>query len=135
MYKWVIEKEFKGHAYTYLSEDGKSFYSDKTEADYIAEGYLVISEDEFFAKVREYEDGLCGDWKEISEERYEEMLDILPPVAWHNGGFFMSERFTGNISAFLQKWHGKYYESLQRMTTPRKDIIASLCAYIEREVA
>ena len=135
MYKWVIEKEFKGHAYTCLSEDGKSFYSDKTEADYIAEGYIIVSDEEFSAKVKEWEDKLCGDWKEISEERYEEMLDILPPVAWYNGGFFMSERFTGNISAFLQKWGGKYYESLQRMSTPRNEIIASLRTFIGKEAA
>lgn len=130
--KYVVNKDnFTGNAKTVIGENGRCPYYGKTEAEYIAKGYAVMEEDEFFALMREWEDNLCGDWKEITAEQYEDALNILPPVAWRDGGFFMSERYTGNISSFYQQINGKYFSSLQRMSTPRAEIIKTLRDYIK----
>lgn len=129
----VNTKEFKGHSYTFLGEDGKCPYTKKTEKEFIKEGYSVLNDDEFDALCKRFEDGLCGDWKEINEDDFEEMLNVLPPVGWYNGGFFMSERYTSNISGFYQEMNGKYYTSLQRMSTPRNEILDSLNKFISKQ--
>ena len=67
-------------------------------------------------------------WKEVDEERYWEMLEILPPIDWEmSRGFMVGEAWdhkrcsvTGAIDAtafgaFARK-DGKYYECLQPMT-------------------
>jgi hypothetical protein len=72
------------------------------------------------------EDELCGHWKEISEERYDNMLNCLPPLHWKNGGFFISELYIGDISSFFQEWRGKYYESMQNIKNKRDIILKEL---------
>lgn len=132
MTKWVVDlKTFDGYAKTYLNDKGIAPYSGKSEAEYIKEGFSILTDEEYLKLIEEWEDGLCGKWQEITAENYEEMFEILPPVAWFNGGFFMMEKYTGNISSFYQKLNGKYYTSLQRMSRPRKDIIEDLRKFIE----
>lgn len=127
--EWVIEQDgYKGSAYCLMN--GRDPYNGKTKAEYEAEGKRVVSMEEFNEEFDKYELSLCGKWKEITEDEYEDMLDVLPPLYWKNGGFFMEEAYTGRVHGFYQKWLGKYYTSLQRITTPREQIIESLCEYI-----
>jgi hypothetical protein len=66
-------------------------------------------------------------WKEVSEERYTEMLEILPPLCWTDKGFLVGEPWrhkkcsvTGwdNLPAFAPflKFRGKYYEGDEPLT-------------------
>lgn len=111
--------------------NGTDLYSGKTVEDYRAEGYTILNESEFDAILTAADDALCGDWKEETAEQYEDALNVLPPLHWHDGGFYIPERYTSNICSFHQKWNGKHYTSLQRTSTPRADIIKSLTAWIE----
>lgn len=132
--RWVVNsKSFNGYAVTYLPDGNKCPYTGKTAAEYIAEGYDVLNDDEFSSLLVNYENSLCGHWKEESAEDYEEALCVLPPVAWYDGGFFMSERWAGNISAFHQEMNGRYYTCLQRMSTPRAAICADLAKFVRKE--
>lgn len=132
--RWVVNsKNFKGAAYTFLPDGNACPYTGKTAAEFIAEGYEVLNDDEFSAFMVNYENGLCGHWTEESAEDYNEALNVLPPVAWYDGGFFMSECWTGNISAFHQEMHGRYYTCLQRMSTPRAAILADLAKFVQQE--
>jgi hypothetical protein len=51
---------------------------------------------------------------EITEERFTEMLEILPPVGWKRSAgsqsFKMSERMTGNLTAIFCEIGGRYFE-------------------------
>lgn len=55
-------------------------------------------------------------WKEVSAERYDEMLNILPPLAWSEKGFLVSEPFSQTVdgqttyAAFVHH-AGRYYEA------------------------
>lgn len=111
--------------------NGVNCYSDETEQDYLNNGYTVLSEDEFTKLVAEYEDSICGHWKEIAKEDYNNALNVLPPVRWYNGGFYISEAYTANIHDFYQEWGGKYYTSLQRITRNRDAIICELKVALE----
>lgn len=107
--------------------DGKiNSYTGKTVDEYRAEGYAVLTSEEFDSIVKAHDDAMCGDWKEETAEQFEYALNVLPPMGWKNGGFFISEADTSNIHAFHQEWNGKYYTSLQRTSTPRAEILESL---------
>lgn len=131
MLECVFKKDsFDGWAKHILS-NGIDTYNNKTKAEYIAEGYDVLTMDDFVDYCNKWEDeNLCDDWKEITEEEYDYALNVLPPVKWYNGGFFISERYTSDISAFYQELNGKYFTSLQRWSTPREQIMESLNNYI-----
>lgn len=106
--------------------NGINSYTGETKADYIKKGYAVLTESEFDEAIKEYEKSICGHWMEISEKFYNQQLNVLPPMKWYNGGFFVSEAMTGSIHGFYQELNGKYYESLQDIFTKREDIIADL---------
>lgn len=56
---------------------------------------------------------LCKPVEEITEEKFYEMLECLPPMLWetHNGcnEFCMSEMYSGNISQQFGRKQGKYF--------------------------
>jgi hypothetical protein len=120
----------KKRNYAMLTLDGISLYSNETADDYVAQGYEILTAEQFNTLWNErwavYESELCGNWKEITAERYDEMLNVLPPMKWTNGGFFLSELHDGNIGYFFQEWWGKYYESMQNVKNERKNILDEL---------
>jgi hypothetical protein len=134
MTEYVIRKadEFHGIAFTVL-EDGIVPLSKKTRAEYETDEYEILSTDEFVKKVNAFFDQVCGKWKEITEERYDEMLNILPPLKWTRGGFYVSEAYTLDIYSFYQRYQGHYYHALFRITTPRGKILESLREYINTQ--
>ncbi len=111
--------------------DGKDSYTGKTESDYINDGFAVMTESEFEKLVDEYEKSICGHWIEISERFYNQQLNVLPPMRYYNGGFYISEADTGSIHGFYQELNGKYYTSLQSTATSRDEIISELKAAIQ----
>lgn len=78
-------------------------------------------------------DLINGSLKEIDEERYNEMLEVLPPMNWdtHFGlsSFFMCEFWSGSITDQYAICDGKYYSKrvdYRKRDTwiTRKDILA-----------
>lgn len=118
--------------YYILDESGKSIFSNKTEKDFIKEGFTIVDENAFDSLLSIYENNLCGHWNEITEQEFEYALNVLPPLKWINGGFYISEADIGTIHGFYQRYNGRYYYSLQDIYTDREIIINSLKEYIER---
>lgn len=90
---------------------------DKEIADsYRNANYQVMPFAGFLALERERL--LSGPPQEITEDKYNEMLDVLPPLAWtkHHGVemFCMSEFYTGTYTTQYAHDHktGKYYSKL-----------------------
>ena len=60
---------------------------------------------------------------EITRDRFHEMLNILPPVAWNYNdpsfeSFKMSERTTGSITAIFVRIHDRYFAFSNTCTLP-----------------
>ena len=125
----------KKRNYHILTPDGRSVYSNETADDLTAEGYTILDSASFNKLWKEqwaiYEKEICGKWIEVSEQTYNDALNVLPPLDWRNGGFFISELYTGNISNFYQKHFGKFYTSLQNINRNRNEIIDELNACIK----
>ena len=131
MHQFVLNKEnFEGFCHAVLT-DGIDSISGKTKKEYEAEGYSVLSDNEFQMFLREYEKTLCDNWKEITEEQYNYAFNVLPPLRWFNGGFYSKEAFFGTVHSFYQKFNEKYYTSLQSIFTLRDEILDSLQKYIK----
>lgn len=60
-------------------------------------------------------------WKQTTEERYDEMLGVLPPALWLGHGFLVGEPFDHDrmgrprFAAFVYI-DGKFYENSDPMT-------------------
>ncbi len=59
-------------------------------------------------------------WKRVSEDRWDEMLGVLPPAYWDGKGFLVGEAWThkGGVPAFAPfiERSGEFYEGTAPMT-------------------
>lgn len=134
--------EFKGHALNTMScKEGTPQYVDYQDKPTTLEEYkiqknnphlIALDWDVFYKDWYEpYLIGLQKDWEEITEERYWEMLEVLPPVRWTQGiisFFFISEAYTANLHSCIikdatDKNNPKYYEALRGIDTPAEKLV------------
>lgn len=78
--------------------------------------------------------------REITRERFEEMLDILPPQKWVGGGsprstFHISERLTDNIVCWLIRRDARYFELQDRHDITHSQLQARAQLFIENNPA
>ena len=102
----------------FLFSDGK-YYSPhdiKTLDDMKKENpdVIMITWDEAFSQIDEIDNVTYSIVKEIDKERFNEMLNVLPPMDWQNVGgastFLISEATSGGFHACFVKNGGKFYE-------------------------
>ena len=130
------QTEYQGYAHDILYSTGNSITTNgKSRADYESEGYQIMEEPEYMQMQNAYLDSLCNQWKEITEEQYENAMNILPPARWQNGGFFVPEALTGDVYDFYQELNGKYYTSLQRVFYKREAIMENLRQFVRNAEA
>lgn len=118
--QYIIEadKPYPGHVLSVLCDNGTVAYSEGlTLAQYEQEHGIktrLLSEAELFTLCAEYENGLKTAPAQISEARYWEMLEILPPCRWHTAGgfeiFHVSEHLTGDLVSWFAHRTGTYWE-------------------------
>lgn len=74
---------------------------------------------------RRYEDAFKSGPEEITKERFREMLEILPPVAWHDTSdgesFKMCERTAGLVTAIYVRLGHRYFTLSEDIRTPHAE--------------
>lgn len=97
-----------------LREDGSylSHCGDKSEDEIRAAipNIVFMTWDDAMIEIEKLNTESYSEVKEITAERYEEMLDVLPPMDWANDSFLICEATTGGWHACFLKYNGKYYE-------------------------
>lgn len=74
--------------------------------------------------------------REVTRERFDEMLDILPPQRWQGCGssrqtFHISERLTDNVVCWLIARDGRYFELQDRVDMTHVQLQSRAALYIE----
>jgi len=85
--------------------------------------------DEF---TRQHEQSLISEPALITQERFYEMLEVLPPCRWHNCGgfevFHISERLTGNLVSWFAHNGANYFEFVDHANAKDAHLAAKLTA-------
>ena len=75
-----------------------------------------------------YENQFKSEPVEITEERWHEMLGVLPPMAWTSDStgesFKISERTAGSITAIFVRIRDRYFELSDTCTLPHRECIS-----------
>ena len=66
---------------------------------------------------------LIGDRWEIDSELYHEFLEMLPPLGWRGGSFYMSEFTFDDITAKFTKNGDRYYCEFARYPARAKPVV------------
>jgi hypothetical protein len=104
---------------TYTTLDGVervAYSNGQTLEDYLKErpAYFVMGESDFEIHMKRYYDSLVTEPRAISEERFRDMLEVLPPCKWRTVAgvnmFHVSERLTGDLVSWFARVDGEHYE-------------------------
>ena len=96
---------------------------ERTEAP---NGWKVVDKQELAKLFTTYEHSQFTQPIACTAERFDEMLNILPPCQWDRVRgvemFHMSERLYGNVVTWFFNYYGDYYTCDQLATTPRDEL-------------
>lgn len=69
-------------------------------------------------------------WKEITEERYIDQLEVLPPMDWNRstGGesFKSMERYGGDVTSIFARRDGRFFECRDLDSLPHAEIMKQI---------
>jgi len=119
--KYIIDasKEFAGTVLNTIINGKVSNYSGEplTLAEYAEQPQnegrelKVIDSEELKELIDKHRAGMIQDFQEISEGRYWEMLEVLPPMNYNGTYFQISEALQYDIRSTFTKKNGKFYEA------------------------
>jgi hypothetical protein len=107
-----------GRVFTALTADSVCMFTGKTVEE-MQQGSTEVLEVMPFVQALELAEAAsraryCQGPRRISKERYEEMLNVLPPENWRRGVgygcFRLSERLSGAIASFFVRIGDSYYQ-------------------------
>lgn len=109
------DEPFRGIA-SVLLDNGKVAYTDKTFAEYEAESpnpLALVTEAEIDQLIEKYHASLITKPEPITQERFWDLLECLPPCRWCTVGgvelFHVSERLTGNLVTWCARIGTNHY--------------------------
>lgn len=77
-----------------------------------------------------YENMVTKPAEEITEDEYYELFGVVPPERVLSFGFFMGERYAGDISIFCFKVGSRYFKCKKRIGTPKEELSKFISDYI-----
>ena len=99
--KYVIDSRyFSGYCITYMKDGIRSDFGEETlEELRIRENnpfLIAVSRSRIEKMLQIYQQGLAGPFKEITENEYYDLMDILPPLRLQTDSFFVGEPYSGS---------------------------------------
>jgi hypothetical protein len=128
-----------GRIYTFLNRDGRSIWGGETLEELQAQGqvsqqaYALPTIEALDLQIESDRQRYCTGPHRISQERYEEALNCLPPERWIRGvgyaSFRMSERITGTIATFYVRVGDSFYELNEHEDTSHGELFQACMAF------
>lgn len=83
---------------------------------------------------KRYEDSFKSGPQEITKERFFEMLEVLPPIAWHDTSdgesFKICERTAGAVTAIFVRIGERYFTLSDDIRTPHAECCKRVAQHI-----
>lgn len=134
--KYVIDSRyFNGTCLTSMSDGFHNDYGGETiEELRIRENnpYLkAVTPSDIDKKLRLYHKSLSEPFKEITEEDYYDLLDVLSPLRMRQNSFFVGEPYYGNMYSFCFTRQGRYFKGLRSILTPQSELDSQIDRHME----
>lgn len=150
--RYLVEMPFKGYIESLSSFDNGQWMVDVGRYDYKLGKHIpsiipvnlyiadlkqrenievrLVDDVELYQLIQDFNNSLITNPEEISIERWEEMLEVLPPCRWNTyagySGFHVSERYTGDLVSWYFKKNGKAYTFMDSCFLTYDQIAAKL---------
>jgi len=118
----VSENGIRNIEYSYENGLTPQQYAEKHKLKY----YKVVDSDEMDRLMKEHDETYLTDWEEIDEDTYIFHLEVLPPLRYNGGYFFVREAITANIHTCCIIHNRKFYRSNRRLNESESSIYNSV---------
>ena len=128
-----------GRIYTFLDRNGRSFWGGETLEEMRAQGrisdqaYALPTIEALELEEQSQRQRYCTGPRRITQERYEELLNCLPPERWIRGvgygSFRLSERLTGAIATFCVRIGDSFYSLNEHEDTSHGELMQACMAF------
>ena len=125
---WLLIKDepFRGYAHSMMMEDGTIQFNEQASLEeherYTGHTFRLIDAEEYDQLEADYNKTLKTSPSEITLERFEEMLNILPPARWHTDNgvelFHISEHISGPMVSWFAKTKDRCFEFIDSARCP-----------------
>lgn len=135
--KYIIDSRyFDGSCFTSMHDDEYSDYGGGTLEELREREknpYLVaVSPQRMALLVQRYTRSLCTPFREISGERYEDLLDCLPPARMGRDWFFVGEPYYGNLYPFCFRSGGGFFMAERSLRLTDQEINRQIREHMEK---
>lgn len=138
MRKFVIcsSEPFRGYVYTCMTDGIHSDYGKETIEEIRERNpgrtFKIIDDAELDELLDAYYKEISSDpFSEISEEKYYDLFECLPPARMGSGWFFVGEPFNFDVHLFCFEADGKYYCAHRRVGTPKNDLMKEINEFVK----
>jgi len=135
--KYIIDSRyFDGSCLTSMSDDLHSDYGSETLEELREReknpGLVAISTRRMALLVKRYSQALSRPFREITEERYYDLFECLPPARMGNGWFFVGEPYYGNLYPFCFRSGGRFFMAERSLSLSAVQISSQITEHMEK---
>lgn len=134
--KYVIDSRyFDGTCLTSMSDGFRNDYGGETiEELRIRENnpfLITVTQSRINKMLRIFYNSLEAPFREITEEDYFYLMDVLPPLYLKEDSFFVGEPHYVNIYPFCFERNGHYFQGLRSIKTPPNELDRQIDQYMK----
>jgi len=135
--KYIIDSRyFDGACLTSMSDDTRSDYGGETLEELRQREknpYLIaVSPDRMVLLAKRYSRALCRPFREITEERYYDLFECVPPARMGRGWFFVGEPYYGNLHSLCFRLGGRFFTAKRSVRLTDQEISSQIRGHMEK---
>lgn len=134
--KYIVDSRyFDGTCLTSMSDNRHSDYGGETLEELRIRKrnphLIAVTLKRVNLLVKRYQNALQMPFKEITEERYWDLFDCLPPARMGNAFFFVGEPYYGNLYPFCFKAEGRFFTARRNIHLTNEEIYRQIREHME----
>lgn len=135
--KYIIDSRyFDGACLTSMSDDTRSDYGGETLEELRRREknphLIAISPRRMALLAKRYSRALGRPFREITEERYYDLFECLPPARMGSDWFFVGEPYYGNLHSLCFRSGGRFFMAERSVRLPSEEIARQIREYIQK---
>ena len=93
---------------------------------------ITVTPDRIALMLKRYDKALCQPFEEITQERYYDLMECVPPKRLKRNRFFVGEAYSGNMYDLCFKHGGRYFKALRDIRLSDEAIDAEINAFAKK---
>ena len=132
----IDSRYFDSVIVTSMRDDVHSDYGGETLQElrdrYKNPNLVTVTPERIAFMLKRYDKALCQPFEEITQERYYDLMECVPPKRMRRNRFFVGEAYSGNMYDLCFKHGGRYFKALRDIRLSDEEIDAEISRFAKK---